>query len=114
LTQTPTPEPSTAVPTVTPNQAGAPSDATAASDHATSQPTATAARIALATTVSATAGGRPKPSASPKSPGTLPPRSQVKDQAAQFPWVLILGLIGAAGGLILLGGVGLWWMRKKK
>ncbi len=114
FTQTPTVEPTTAMATVISEPDVESSDATATPDaDSGSQPTGTAIPVAQATAISPIASERPKhsPSAAPSEP--LSTRSTANDKGSPFPWGLILALIVAAGVLILLGGLGLWWMRQK-
>lgn len=112
-TQTPMPEQGTVVATVIPEPEIDLSNATA-TPNPTSQPTALSALAAQATDISPTTDEQPQPSPSPDSSGVQPIRGTASGKGSSFPWGLILALIVAAGTLILLGGLGLWWMRQKK
>jgi hypothetical protein len=115
-TPTPTAEPSTITATaVIPEPDAEPSDVTATHDSGpASQPTATPVPVAQATAISPTASRRPQPSPSPKPSDTSPTRSTANGMGTPSPWGLVLALIAAAGVLILIGGLGFWWMRQKK
>jgi hypothetical protein len=114
-TQVPTAEPSTAIVTATPEPDVKPSAATTTPDFGpAAQPTETPAAVAQATAVSPTVNRRPPPSPSPASTSTsLTHSSTANSKGSPFPWGLILALIATAGVLILLGGLGLWWMRQR-
>jgi hypothetical protein len=100
-TQVPTVEPTTTIATATPDANPGP------------QPTGTAALVAQATAISPIASERPKPSPSVAPSEPVPTRSTTDDKGSSFPWGLVPALVVAAGVLILLGGLGLWWVRQK-
>ncbi len=114
-TQTPAAgSPTAAVaPTFEPAVATSGATATPHSDLA-SQPTRSPAPVAQVTAISSTTDGRPSPSPSPDSSGILPTRSTANSKGSPLSWGVVLALIIAAGVLILLGGLGLWWMRQQK
>ncbi|MBN1813531.1 MAG: S24/S26 family peptidase [Anaerolineae bacterium] len=114
-TQTPAAEQATVIATIVSEPGIDSAGATATFDiDLTSQSTKPPALIAQATAISPTASGRPQPSPSPDSSEPRPTRSTAEGRDSSSPWGLVLALITAGGVLILLGGLGLWWMRQKK
>jgi hypothetical protein len=115
FTQTPMPERAIVVVTVMPEPEIDLSNATVTpGSDPTPQPTAPPALVARTTAISPTESERPQPSPTPGSSEIQPTRSTANGKGSSFPWGLIPALTVAAGILILLGGLGLWWMRQNK